>query len=67
MNPDEPLDKVKEKMKPVISYFEKLKTIYTGSDKEAKKLRYSSYYNLAKIYLYLMILLPLSAKLMPLP
>jgi len=53
MSPDEPLDKVKEKMKPVISYFEKLKTIYTGSDKEAKKLRYSSYYNLAKIYLYL--------------
>ena len=53
MSPDESLDKVKEKMKPVIAYYEKVKTIYTGSDKEAKKLRYASYYNLAKIYLYL--------------
>lgn len=53
MSPDEPLDKVKEKLKPVISYYEKVKTIYTASDKEAKKLRYASYYNLAKIYLYL--------------
>ena len=53
MNPDESLEKVKEKMKPVIAYYEKVKTIYTGSDKEAKKIRYASYYNLAKIYLYL--------------
>jgi hypothetical protein len=53
MSPDESLDKVKDKMKPVIAYYEKVKTIYTGSDKEAKKLRYASYYNLAKIYLYL--------------
>ncbi|HKC34701.1 MAG TPA: hypothetical protein VKB95_01525 [Chitinophagaceae bacterium] len=53
MNPDEPLDKVKEKLRPVIAYYDKVKTIYTGSDKEARKLRYASYYNLAKIYLYL--------------
>jgi len=53
MNPDEPLDKVKEKLKPVIAYYDKVKTIYTASDKEAKKLRYASYFNLAKIYLYL--------------
>jgi hypothetical protein len=53
MNPDESLDKVKEKLKPVIAYYDKVKTIYTGSDKEARKLRYASYYNLAKIYLYL--------------
>ena len=53
MSPDESLDKVKEKMKPVIAYYEKVKTIYTSSDKEARKLRYASYYNLAKIYLYL--------------
>ena len=53
MSPDEPLDKVKEKLKPVISYYEKVKTIYTASDKEARKLRYASYFNLAKIYLYL--------------
>jgi len=53
MSPDESLEKVKEKMKPVIAYYEKVKTIYTSSDKEARKLRYASYYNLAKIYLYL--------------
>jgi hypothetical protein len=53
MNPDEPLDKVREKLKPVIAYYDKVKTIYTSSDKEARKLRYASYYNLAKIYLYL--------------
>ncbi len=53
MSPDESLDKVKEKMKPVIAYYEKVKNIYTGSDKEARKLRYASYYNLAKIYIYL--------------
>ena len=53
MNPDEPLDKVKEKLKPVIAYYDKVKNIYSGSDKEARKLRYASYYNLAKIYLYL--------------
>ena len=53
MNPDEPLDKVKEKLKPVIAYYDKVKNIYTASDKEARKLRYASYYNLAKIYLYL--------------
>jgi hypothetical protein len=53
MSPDEPLDKVKERIKPVIAYYEKVKTAYAGSDKEARKLRYASYYNLAKIYLYL--------------
>jgi hypothetical protein len=53
MNPDESLDKVKEKLKPVIAYYDKVKTVYTGTDKEARKLRYASYYNLAKIYLYL--------------
>jgi len=53
MNPDEALDMVKERMKPVIDYYEKVKKIYSGSDKEARKLRYASYYNLAKVYLYL--------------
>ena len=53
MSPDESLEKIKEKMKPVIAYFDKIKTIYSGSDREARKLRYASYYNLAKIYLYL--------------
>lgn len=53
MSPDEPLDKVKEKMKPVIDFYNKEKEKYTSSDREDKKLRYSCLYNLAKIYLYL--------------
>jgi len=53
MSADDPLEKVKEKMKPVIEFYENAKKMYTASDKEAKKLRYSCYYNLAKIYIYL--------------
>jgi hypothetical protein len=53
MSADESLDKVKAKMKPVIDYFEKAKNQYTGTDKEARKMRYASFYNLAKIYLWL--------------
>jgi hypothetical protein len=40
-------------MQPVIDYFEKVKKEYTSSDKEDRKMRYASFYNLAKIYLYL--------------
>ena len=53
INADNSVSKVKEKMKPVIDFYEKVKKQYTTSDKEDKKLRYSAYYNLAKIYLYL--------------
>ena len=53
INENEPLDKAKEKMQPVISYFEKAKKQYAGTDKENRKMRYASYYNLAKIYLCL--------------
>ncbi|MDP4292520.1 MAG: hypothetical protein Q8908_15685 [Bacteroidota bacterium] len=53
MNENEPLDKVKLKMQPVIDYFEKVKSQYISTDKEDRKMRYASYYNLAKIYLYL--------------
>ena len=53
MNEDEPLDKVKQKMQPAIDYFQKVKTQYVTSSKEDRKIRYASYYNLAKIYLYL--------------
>ena len=40
-------------MQPVIDYFEKVKKEYVTSDKEGRKMRYASYYNLAKIYIYL--------------
>jgi len=53
MNENEPLDKVRQKMKPVIDYFQSVKSQFTSSDKEDKKMRYASYYNLAKIYIYL--------------
>lgn len=53
INANEPLDKVKKKMQPVIDYFEKVKKEYVTSDKEGRKMRYASYYNLAKIYIYL--------------
>lgn len=53
MNAEQPLDNVREKLKPVITYFDKIKETYSGTDKEARKLRYASYFNLAKLYLYL--------------
>jgi hypothetical protein len=53
VNADNPVSKVKEKMKPVIDFYEKVKKQYTTTDKDDRKLRYSAYYNLAKIYLYL--------------
>jgi hypothetical protein len=53
MNADEPVDKVREMLKPAIEYFEKIKRIYPSTNKKDKKLRYASYYNLAKIYIYL--------------
>lgn len=53
INENEPLVKAKEKMQPVINYFEKAKKQYSGTDKEDRKMRYASYYNLAKIYLCL--------------
>ena len=40
-------------LKPVMSYFETLKTKYTGDDKRDRKMRYSAWFNLAKLYLVL--------------
>jgi hypothetical protein len=53
MSPDEPLDAVKEQMQPIINYFNSIKKKYVSNSKWDKKLRYASYFNLAKIYLYL--------------
>jgi hypothetical protein len=53
MNANESLDKIRQKMQPVIDYFEKVKKEYLTSDKDDRKMRYTSYYNLAKIYIYL--------------
>jgi len=53
MTPDEPIDQVKAQLQPVIDYYNSVKKKYTSNAKADKKLRYASYYNLAKIYWYL--------------
>jgi len=53
MRADQPLDEVEMMLKPVISYFERMKKRYNSDSKADRKMRYASYYNLAKIYYYL--------------
>ncbi len=53
MKADEPTEQLAKNLQPLIDYFESLKTKYTSSDKSGRKMRYSAYYNLAKIYYYL--------------
>lgn len=53
MKANEPLDSTKEKLQPLIDYFESLKAKYPDDNKGSKKIRYSAYYNLGKIYYYL--------------
>jgi hypothetical protein len=53
MNASTPIEKVKEQVKPVIDYFEKIKTAYTTTSKHDRKMRYASYFNLAVLYYYL--------------
>ena len=43
----------RSKLQALIQYFDAVKAKYAGTDKADKKMRYSSYYNNAKIYLYL--------------
>lgn len=44
---------LKEKLKPVIDYFEGVKANYTTTSKHDRKIRYASYFNLAVLYYYL--------------
>jgi hypothetical protein len=53
MNANSSTEKIKEQLKPVIDYFESLKTRYSGSGKHDRKIRYASYFNLAVLYYYL--------------
>ncbi len=53
MNADSSIDKAKQQLKPVIDYFESIKTNYTSTSKHDRKMRYASYYNLAVLYYYL--------------
>ncbi len=53
MNADSSIAQAREKLKPVIAYFERLKNDYSSSSKHDRKMRYASYYNLAVLYYYL--------------
>ena len=53
MNAEEPLDNVRESLAPVIKYYESIARKYSSRSKSDRKLRYASYYNLAKIHYYL--------------
>jgi hypothetical protein len=53
MSPDQSVAEIKEQLKPTIEYFESLKTKYNKDDKRERKMRYASWFNLGKIYLYL--------------
>lgn len=51
MKADQPIDGIVGNLQPLVDYFNSLKIKYNSSDKAHKKIRYSSYFNLAKIYL----------------
>jgi hypothetical protein len=53
MSANRSIDGAREKLKPVIDYFEKIKTDYSSNKKHDRKIRYASYFNLAVLYYYL--------------
>jgi len=53
MTANNSIEGAREKLKPVIDYFEKIKTDYCSSKKHDCKIRYASYFNLAVLYYYL--------------
>jgi hypothetical protein len=53
MQASEPLDRLRADLQPLIEYFESLKTKYTKDEKPDRKMRYSAFFNLGKLYLLL--------------
>lgn len=53
MNASTSIAHAREQLKPAIDYFEHIKTTYSTSKKHDRKIRYSSYFNLAVLYYYL--------------
>jgi hypothetical protein len=53
MSYNSPTNQIERDLQPVIKYFKEVIPRYTGKKKKARKVRYASYYNLAKIYFYL--------------
>lgn len=44
---------IERELQPVIAYFEDVITRYPGNKRKKRKVRFASYYNLAKLYYYL--------------
>jgi hypothetical protein len=53
MQPSKPVDEIRQMMQPAIAYFERIPNKYSSNSKSDRKMRYASYFNLAKIYYYL--------------
>lgn len=53
MSPFESLSKIKDELQVVITFLEGIPDNYTDTKKADTKMRYASYYNLAKIHYYL--------------
>ena len=53
MNANTAINGAQERLKPAIQYFESIKKKYSSSSKHDRKIRYSSYFNLAVLYYYL--------------
>lgn len=53
MKADESIATLESNLSPLVDYLNSLKTKYSGDDKRNRKMRYSAYFNLAKIYYYL--------------
>jgi hypothetical protein len=53
ITPEEIPQSAKDKMLELTKYFDSVKAKYAGTEKGDKKMRYASFYNNAKIYLYL--------------
>ena len=53
ISPDQPLDEAFDRLKAPIEYYESIPKRYSSNEKADAKLRYSAYYNLAKLYFYL--------------
>ncbi len=53
MKSNVPIDELRSNLQPLIDYMHSLKQKYNSDSKGDKKMRYSAYYNLAKMYYYL--------------
>ena len=54
MTSDKPVDNIREKIKPIVAYFESVIPKYPEvKKKKHRKMRYASYFNMAQMYYYL--------------